>query len=140
MGVQIPHGSPLERKIMTQDEAEHIWKNASTMTLEDLLTVYNEFQQQVNKTPNHLPGKDEAYQNALHAAMGMVTEASEILDPFKKNLYGKQKPVDYTNLRDEAGDMFYYFNAFLTATGFTLQDVIRDNVIKLSYRYAENFK
>ncbi len=125
---------------MTRDEALNIAETAEFLPLDELMVLYTEFQTQVNKTPNHLPEKDMAYQNALHAAMGMVTEAAEILDPFKKNLYGKQKPLDYANLRDEAGDMFYYLNAFLNATGFSLNDIVRDNVVKLANRYAENFK
>lgn len=139
MGVRAPPRSPLERNIMTREQALIIANDAKTMELGELIAAYTEFQTQVNKTPNHIPGKDKRYQNALHAAMGMVTEASELLDPFKKNLYGKQKAIDWANLRDESGDMFYYLNAFLTATGFSLHEVIEDNVIKLANRYAENF-
>lgn len=124
---------------MTKDDALRIWMYADKMSLEELLKAYAEFQLQVNKTPNHLPEKDARYQNALHAAMGMVTEAGELLDPYKKNLYGKQKPIDMNNLREECGDMFYYLHAFMIANDITLLDILKDNVIKLANRYAENF-
>jgi len=43
----------------------------------------------------------------LHGAIGMMTEAGEILDIFKKHIfYGK--PVDVVHLKEEIGDFFWY--------------------------------
>lgn len=50
----------------------------------------------------------------LHGAIGMVTEAGEILDIHKKNLfYGKE--VDKINLVEELGDFMWYLAIWLHA-------------------------
>ena len=42
-----------------------------------------------------------------HAAMGMVTEAAELMDAVKKSkIYGR--PIDRVNLVEEAGDIMWY--------------------------------
>lgn len=81
---------------------------------------------------------DQTTLRILHAAMGMVTEAAEIMDALKKHIiYGK--PLDLVNLREETGDSFWYQALLARAAGFTFEDAKRINIEKLAKRYPEGF-
>jgi NTP pyrophosphatase (non-canonical NTP hydrolase) len=74
----------------------------------------------------------------LHAAMGCVTEAGELMDAVKKaSIYGK--PVDRTNLIEEAGDMLWYLALLLDSQGITFNEVMDINIAKLKKRFPEKF-
>jgi NTP pyrophosphatase (non-canonical NTP hydrolase) len=81
---------------------------------------------------------DEFTLKVLHAAMGMVTEAGEIMDAVKKHvMYGK--PLDLINLFEESGDSFWYQALLARACNFTFQDCKARNIAKLKSRYPEKF-
>lgn len=135
---------------MHKDEAMDIAHRVSDMTLDELLAAYGKFHAQVENTPNHFPkvlddslvrseGKPYNWQRGLHAAIGLSTEAAEILDAHKKELYGKQRPLSPANIREECGDVMFYLHLLMDAYGFTLRDIIADNVSKLANRYIEKF-
>jgi NTP pyrophosphatase (non-canonical NTP hydrolase) len=74
----------------------------------------------------------------LHAAMGLCTESGELMDAVKKHLlYGKD--IDYINLQEEAGDMFWYAALLADAVGFTFEDTFDKNIAKLRARYPNKF-
>lgn len=75
----------------------------------------------------------------LHSALGMVTEAAEFADVFKKHLfYGK--PIDWVNLEEEAGDLFWYLAIMADVLGKDVFDsILNKNIAKLAKRY-ENQK
>jgi NTP pyrophosphatase (non-canonical NTP hydrolase) len=76
--------------------------------------------------------------DALHAAFGIAGEAGEIVDAIKKPwLYGK--PVDVENVKEELGDLCWYMNLLLCATGLTWDDVMQHNHDKLEKRYPSGF-
>lgn len=124
---------------MTKDEAVFLAYHAAGMKLETLMDKYVEFIRIVENTPQYIAESDmpHAHQRALHAAIGMSTEAAEILDAFKKQLYGKNRPLSPMNMREEAGDMLFYLILFCDAFGLTLHDLVQDNLIKLANRYIE---
>lgn len=142
---------------MTKDEAVDIAQNAENMTLEQLLASYTVFNAITENTPdwmgqpgeiialpNH-EGKSHGFQMTFHAAVGIVTEAGEFLDNFKKELYGKNRPMRPDNAREELGDLFYYMTLAirgLNAMGYKIEfrDIIKDNVVKLANRYIEQFE
>lgn len=82
----------------------------------------------------------------LHGAIGMMTEAGEILDIFKKHIfYGK--PVDVAHLKEEIGDFFWYLaiwhhgHSLAQHTESMLTRFSnRDNTIYLSTRPPTKFK
>ena len=81
---------------------------------------------------------DEFTLKVLHAAMGMVTEAGEIMDAVKKHLmYGK--PLDLINLFEECGDSFWYQALLARACNFTFAECKERNIAKLRARYPEKF-
>ncbi len=78
---------------------------------------------------------DEQTIRGLHSALGLVTEASELADVFKKHLfYGK--PIDWVNLEEEVGDLFWYVAIMVDLFGKTsFDDLLQKNVDKLAKRY-----
>lgn len=139
---------------MHKDDAVDIAYNAKNMTLEQLLEAYGKFHKIVENTPGWLGGDNaEAYafgtqqeakphdwQRALHGSIGLCTESAELLDAFKKELYGKNKPIRPDNIREECGDVFFYLFLVMSAMGMDLRAILQDNVIKLANRYIERFE
>jgi len=79
----------------------------------------------------------------LHAAMGMVTESTELLDMLKKHIfYGKD--LDFVNAEEELGDSNWYQSLAIQAMRvkghFTSWESVWDkNVKKLRSRYGDKF-
>lgn len=74
----------------------------------------------------------------LHAAMGMATEAGELVDMLKKHIfYGK--PMDLVNASEEVGDSLWYVGLAIDAMRTTMNEVMTQNIQKLRLRYPEKF-
>lgn len=145
---------------MTYDDAMEISHGAESMTLEQLVAAYTRFNAIADNTPDWMPGdgkgdpvgehekhragKSIGWQRAMHAAMGLSTEAAEILDPFKKELFGKQRPLRPEQLVEELGDVMFYVIQMIRALNelglqVEFKDLLKDNVKKLANRYCEKF-
>lgn len=75
----------------------------------------------------------------LHAAMGMATEAAEIVDQLKKAIfYGK--PLDEVNLIEEIGDLRWYDNIMMNELGVTAEQVQAINNKKLTDKKNGRYK
>ena len=75
---------------------------------------------------------------SLHASMGLVTEAGELMDTFKRTIfYGTL--FDRTNLIEELGDLAYYLALMCDANNINMQDVLDTNSRKLKARYPNKF-
>lgn len=67
-------------------------------------------------------------------ALGLGGEAGEVLDDVKKRKYhGRDIPIEHT--AEELGDVLWYVANLASQLGYTLEDIIRMNVIKLLDRY-----
>ena len=75
---------------------------------------------------------DDAHR--LHMAVGASGEAGELLDAIKKACIYR-KPLDIANVREECGDILFYVTGLLDSIGFGLDEVISENMAKLSTRY-----
>ena len=74
----------------------------------------------------------------LHSAMGISTEAGELLDMLKKHIfYGK--PIDFPNAKEEIGDALWYSAIAIDVLKTTLDEVMSVNIEKLKARYPEKF-
>lgn len=74
----------------------------------------------------------------LHAAMGMSTEANEVVDQMKKVIfYGK--PMDKVNIIEELGDLLFYVAAACRELDITMEEVADTNLAKLLKRYPVTF-
>lgn len=137
---------------MHKDEAMDIAHNAANMSLEELLEAYGKFNKIVTNTPISIadnggfssaaPGEmySKAFTEGLHGAIGLVTEAAEILDAYKKDMFGKRKPLRPENIKEECGDILFYLTVVMRAYDISLKDIIKDNVVKLANRYIEKFE
>jgi NTP pyrophosphatase (non-canonical NTP hydrolase) len=67
-------------------------------------------------------------------AVGVSGEAGELLDAVKKHCV-YQKPLDFENVKEEAGDILFYLTGLLNDMGITLNECIEANREKLSKRY-----
>ena len=74
----------------------------------------------------------------IHMALGIVTEAGELADVFKKNL-AYDKPIDWVNVQEEIGDLLWYIAGLCNINGFDLENILQNNIDKLTARYPEKF-
>jgi NTP pyrophosphatase (non-canonical NTP hydrolase) len=70
----------------------------------------------------------------LHMSVGISGEAGELLDAVKKAVIYR-KPLDIANVKEEAGDIIFYITGILDSIGSNLDEVIAENMEKLSKRY-----
>ena len=73
--------------------------------------------------------------NLLHMVMGISGEAGELLDAIKKHVV-YNKPLDLENVVEELGDIAFYIEGLIQELGLTHEQVINQNISKLSVRYA----
>lgn len=70
----------------------------------------------------------------IHMVLGLCGEIGELADAIKKHVI-YQKELDYKNVREEAGDVRFYYTGLLNGVGMTDNEVIADNIEKLQKRY-----
>ena len=76
--------------------------------------------------------------NLLHAAIGIGTEAGEVLDQFKRKLfYGRE--LDVVNVKEEIGDIMWYVAILLRELDLDFEDILQMNIDKLRARFPEKF-
>ena len=74
----------------------------------------------------------------LHAALGIGSEAGEILDALKKQ-HAYNKPIDKVNMIEEVGDVMWYVMLMCRALNVDLETVCRTNIEKLKARYPNQW-
>jgi NTP pyrophosphatase (non-canonical NTP hydrolase) len=74
----------------------------------------------------------------FHAALGIFTEAGEIMQAVQKSLETGE-PIDLVNLKEEAGDAFWYLAILSRAADFTFGQAKKANIEKLMKRYPEKY-
>jgi len=76
--------------------------------------------------------------NELHMVIGISTEASELLDAYKKHFaYGKE--LDKTNVGEEIADIMWYVSNLCRMLDIDLEEMLQRNIDKLKARFPENF-
>lgn len=74
----------------------------------------------------------------LHSAMGISTEAAELVDMLKKHIfYGKK--IDFPNATEELGDALWYIGIGVDVLKTTMNEIMSVNIEKLQARYPEKF-
>jgi len=74
----------------------------------------------------------------LHAVLGIGTEAGEIQDLVKKNMF-YDKPFDILTLKAECSDLLHYIQMVLNRYGSSLEEIMEINIAKLTSRYPEGY-
>ncbi len=75
--------------------------------------------------------------DVLHAALGLYTEATELLEACLATLQGQ--PFDTVNAFEECGDAEWYLAMLYRALGRTPEAAKAANIAKLRARYPEKF-
>ena len=72
--------------------------------------------------------------NILHMAVGISSEAGELIDAIKKHvMYNKQ--LDMENVIEELGDLEFYMEGLRQEAGVTREQCLQANIDKLGVRY-----
>lgn len=71
----------------------------------------------------------------VYPALGIAGEGGEVAEKVKKWLRG-DRDLDKLELLKEAGDVLWYLASLADDLGFTFQDMVDENVKKLSSRKA----
>lgn len=75
---------------------------------------------------------------ALHSCLGLATEVGELTDVYKKFVfYGK--PIDFTNVAEEIGDVMWYLAIICNDLEISFEEVQQKNIAKLRQRFPEKF-
>lgn len=75
--------------------------------------------------------------NLLHAAVGVCTEAGELLDAIKKNCV-YEKELDRENVIEELGDLEFYMEQMRQAIMANRDEVLQANIDKLHKKRYPN--
>ena len=81
---------------------------------------------------------DAVHENLVHAAIGMVTEAVEVLQVIRDALV-RGEPIDMKHLFEEIGDEMWYQALALDALNKTFEQAATANIAKLKARYPHKF-
>ena len=73
------------------------------------------------------------------AALGLAGESGEFCDHIKKSFF-QGHTADKAHLKKEIGDILWYCALAAQALDTSLEDIAKDNVLKLQKRYPEGFE
>lgn len=88
--------------------------------------------------PNNQINLGHEASGLLMGAVGLAGETGEVIDLIKKHCFHSQK-LDKEKLIKELGDVRWYFEYLLAATGITMEEVEQKNIEKLRKRYPNGF-
>ena len=74
----------------------------------------------------------------IHAILGIAGESGELVDLVKKSVVYHQ-PLKTNELREELGDLLHYIAMLISANGWTFEEVMDANVMKLQKRYPNGY-
>ncbi|OHD25425.1 MAG: hypothetical protein A2Y38_12755 [Spirochaetes bacterium GWB1_59_5] len=81
---------------------------------------------------------DKFGEYVLHAIVGAATEAGELLEALREVVVN-DKEFDEVNMREEVGDVFWYFAILADTCGFSFEESQQVNIAKLRARYPNKF-
>jgi len=85
-----------------------------------------------------LAGMGLAGEAAEVAAICLNRDAGKVTDRLKKNtMHGDY--LDLDELAKEMGDVLWYLQLLMNVTGFTMEEVMRRNIVKLCDRYPQHY-
>jgi NTP pyrophosphatase (non-canonical NTP hydrolase) len=99
--------------------------------------IYNNRDEITHENFNLNTNINEEEIRLLHAVLGIVTEAQEMIDQIM-NLW-KNNKIDKVNLFEENGDIFWYQAVMADVCGKSFEDLMDKNIEKLRARYGEKF-
>lgn len=95
----------------------------------------NEYQALAMRTRNMSLSLDDSLANGV---MGLCGESGECADMVKK-LFFQGRTLDVSHFAKELGDVLWYIALCCESLGLQLDEVMQQNVDKLSARYPDGF-
>ena len=94
----------------------------------------------VDKTQDgtYLTALTEDQQKVFHAAIGIATEATEIIEQVHSS-YANGTELDVANLGEEIGDSFWYNSILFRVLNLNFHKILHTNILKLAKRYGDKF-
>lgn len=84
-------------------------------------------------------GANDPLSKLTLGALGLAGETGEVVDLIKKHVF-QGHAIDQEQLRDELGDVLWYFMLICHTVGCSLEEVMICNVEKLQRRYPHGFE
>ena len=98
----------------------------------------------ISKTWNYAGKLQTERDHVLNAVLGLAGEAGEVADFHKKLYYHKSRSEHPDAAREELklelGDCIFYWIKILDLYGFTVEEILEANRIKLTTRHPNKFK
>jgi len=102
------------------------------MELKDFISEYSK------SVENNRAKLNNQFEDIIHMILGLITELGELADVYKKCMaYGRD--IDNVNVKEELGDIMWYFIGLCNILGFDFQDILEINMKKLQIRYKNGF-
>lgn len=77
------------------------------------------------------------YKNPLYPVLGLAEEAGEVVGKWAKALRG-DGVLDRKSIKKELGDVLWMLSACADEMGFSLEDIAKENIVKLTDRANRN--
>ncbi len=74
----------------------------------------------------------------LHAVLGIGGESGELVDLVKKSIVYHQ-PLKTDLVKEELGDLLHYVAMLISANGWTFEEIMEGNSVKLKERYPNGY-
>jgi NTP pyrophosphatase (non-canonical NTP hydrolase) len=84
-------------------------------------------------------GAEDPTSKLTLGALGLAGETGEVIDMIKKRVF-QGHAIDQEKLRDELGDVLWYFMLICHTMGYSLDEIMVCNVEKLRKRYPHGFE
>ena len=99
------------------------------------MNTYKEFVDSLAKDPGAVKASLTPNKCALlHVALGLSSEVGEVVSLIKRHIM-YELPLDMAHMREELGDLKYFFIYALSVLGFTEEEIEAANKAKLLLRY-----
>lgn len=103
------------------------------------MNVYASFVRSLIKNPRDILSELNHYDtNLLHMSIGVVGEASEMLEMVKKGVFNGHV-IDREKFVKELGDIEFYLEGLRQHFGITREEIIEGNISKLIARYPNGY-
>lgn len=99
----------------------------------------NEYQREALKTESKTwvtEGDDENALRLIQGLMGLCGESGEAIDILKKTIFQGHE-LDREHLVKELGDVAWYLALSADALGYSLEEILKENLEKLARRYPD---
>lgn len=87
---------------------------------------------------SHNPQLTTKQIDVIHSALGMMSEAAEILEEVV-NSFIEDRPLNDVNLKEEGGDNLWYTAMLFRTVGGKFSTEAQNNINKLAVRYPDKF-